>query len=253
MSGEQKDTVKGKKKDIDTNLYSEDIKPPLIPIKKATNDRKVFYVDKGKVVEADPLSIEGKSDAGTKVFLSSSPMLTDLLKEFPDAISVRYFKLGKKPPKEHIPPQKKIDFLQEMGLLSNIPVKVNNVEVAPIDLIAAMLPKQADIELEKDEDEKAKGMASFEIYITGQSKRDEKEITKSYIIKGDNDECYEKNYNNAFEYIKGSALIAGVKLMCKDKWKKPGVFTPAAFDCNSYYEAFVMEGIEIKEGEGKRF
>jgi saccharopine dehydrogenase-like NADP-dependent oxidoreductase len=253
VSGEQKDTVKGKKKDIDTNLYSEDIKPPLIPIKKATNDRKVFYVDKGKVVEADPLSIEGKSDAGTKVFLSSSPMLTDLLKEFPDAISVRYFKLGKKPPKEHIPPQKKIDFLQEMGLLSNIPVKVNNVEVAPIDLIAAMLPKQADIELEKDEDEKAKGMASFEIYITGQSKRDEKEITKSYIIKGDNDECYEKNYNNAFEYIKGSALIAGVKLMCKDKWKKPGVFTPAAFDCNSYYEAFVMEGIEIKEGEGKRF
>lgn len=253
VSGEQKETTKSKKKDIDENLYSEDIKPPLIPIKKATNDKKVFYIDKGKVVEADPLSIEGKSDGGSKVYLSSSPMLTDLLKEFPDAISVRYFKLGKKPPKEHIPPQKKIDFLKEMGLLSNVPVKVNNVEVAPIDLIAAMLPKQADLEIEKDENEKAKGMASFEIYITGQGKREGKEVTKSYVIKGDNDEYYEKNYNSAFEYLKGSALIAGVKLMCKDKWKKPGVFTPAAFDCNSYYEAFVLEGIEIKEGEGKRF
>jgi len=253
VSGEKNETVKGKKKDIDDNLYSEDVKPPLIPIKKATNDKKVFYIEKGKVVETEPLTIEGKSDGGSKVYLASSPMLTDLLKEFPDQINVRYFKLGRKPPKEHIPPQKKIDFLKEMGLLSPIPIKVNDVEVAPLDLIAAMLPKQADLEVEKEDDEKAKGMASFEVYITGQSKRDDKEVTKSYVIKGDNDECYEKHDTNAFEYMKGCAVIAGVKLMCKDKWKKPGVFTPAAFDCDSYYEAFVMEGIKIREGEGKRF
>ena len=53
--------------------------------------------------------------------------------------------------------------------------------------------------------------------------------------------------------MKGSALIAAVKLMCQDKWVKPGVFTPAAFDIDSYYEAFVAEGIKITEGEGKPF
>ena len=248
-----KETAKGRKKDIDDNLYSEDIKPPLIPIMKADNAKKVFYIEKGKVVETDPLTIEGKSYSGSKVYLASSPMLTDLLKEFPDAINVRYFKLGRKPAKEHIPPQKKIDFLRDMGLLSDKPVKVNSVEVAPIDLIAAMLPKQSEINNTKEVEEKAKGMASFEIYITGQSKKEDKEITKSYVIQGDNDECFEKYGTDAFDYVKGSALIAGVKLMCKDKWKKPGVFTPAAFDCDLYYQTFVMQGINITEGEGKRF
>ena len=254
VSGEGKEPAKGKKKDIDENLYSEDIKPPLIPVMKANDSKKVFYIEKGKVVETDPLTIEGKSYSGSKVYLASSPMLTDLLKEFPDSINVRYFMPGRKPAKEHIPPQKKIDFLREMGLLSDKPVKVNNVEVAPIDLIAAMLPKQSEINSDtKETEEKAKGMASFEIYITGQSKSEDKEITKSYVIQGNNDECYEKYDTDAFDYMKGSALIAGVKLMCKDKWKKPGVFTPAAFDCDTYYQAFVMEGLEIKEGDGKRF
>ena len=116
-----------------------------------------------------------------------------------------------------------------------------------------MLPKMSEINNTEEVEEKAKGMASFEIYITGQSKTEDKEITKSYVILGDNDECYEKYDSDAFDYMKGSALIAGVKLMCKDKWKKPGVFTPAAFDCDTYYESFVMEGLKITEGEGKRF
>ena len=64
---------------------------------------------------------------------------------------------------------------------------------------------------------------------------------------------YDKYEVNAFEYMKGSAIIAGVKLMCRDKWKKPGVFTPAAFDCEEYFKAFTMEGIEVVEGEGKPF
>ena len=252
VSGEKKDTAKGKKKDIDDTLYSEDVKAPLLAIKEAPG-KKVFYVEKGKVVEVDPMTIEGKSASGTKVYLASSPMLTDLLKEFPDAVSVRYFKLGRKPNKEHVAPQKKIDLLRDLGLLSDKPVKVGNVEVAPLDLVASVLPKQADQNSVKEVEEKATGMASYEIYITGQSKREDKELTKSYILKDFNDETYLKYNINAFEYMRGTALIAGVKLMCKDKWQKPGVFTPAAFDCDTYYQAFVMEGLDVKEGEGKPF
>ena len=53
--------------------------------------------------------------------------------------------------------------------------------------------------------------------------------------------------------MKGSALIAGVKLMCSDKWRKPGVFTPAAFECDPYYTALTKEGIIVTEGDGKPF
>lgn len=252
VSGEKKENTKGKKKEIDETLYSEDVKAPIISIKDAPG-KKVFYVDKGKVVEVDPMTIEGKSASGTKVYLASSPMLTDLLKEFPDSVSVRYFKLGRKPAKEHVAPKNKIALLEELGLLSDKPVKVGNVEVAPVDLMAAILPKQSDKMSAKDTDEKASGMASYEIYITGPDKKEGKTLTKSYILKGFNDETYLKYNINAFEYMRGTALIAGVKLMCKDKWKKPGVFTPAAFDCDTYYQAFIMEGLDVKEGEGKPF
>lgn len=261
VSGEKKPSPYNEKKekkqkeekpDIDDNLYSEDVKPPLIAI-KAEADKKAFYIKNGKAVESTSFSIEGRSASGSAVFLSSSPMLTDLIKEIPEASNVRYFKLGRKPSTIHVPPQDKLDLLKELGLLSTKPVKVGDVEVAPVDLMAELLPKMSVDESKKEVETKARGVASYEIYITGSSAKDGKEITKSYIIKGDNDEAYEKYDVNAFEVMKGSALIAAVKLMCQDKWKKPGVFTPAAFDIDSYYEAFTAEGIKVTEGEGKPF
>ena len=251
VAGERK-SQKVRKSDIDYTLYAEDVKPPIISIKN-TGDKKAFYIDNGKVVEADSMSIEAQSASGSTVYLASSPILTDIIKEFPDAVNVRYFKLGRKSPKVHVAPKDKLDVLEELGLLSNKPVKVGDVEVAPVDLLASMLPKMADADNSKNTDERVTGMSTYEIYITGQSKREDKQVTRSYTIKGDNDKTYEKYNVSAFEYIKGSALIAGVKLMCKDKWRKPGVFTPAAFDCDTYFNAFTVEGITIAEGEGKPF
>ena len=250
VAGESK--TKARKNSVDRTLYSEDVKPPLLAI-KTEPDKKVFYIEDGKVVMADSMSIEAKSSAGSTVYLASSPILTDIIKEFPDAVNVRYFKLGRKPPKVHEAPKTKMELLESIGLLSSKPVKVGDIEVAPVDVLAAILPKMADIGNEKNDEEPVTGLSSYEIYITGISKREDKEITRSYIIKGDNDQTYSKYNVSAFEYIKGSALIAGVKLMCQDKWRKPGVFTPAAFDCDTYFNAFNVEGITIAEGEGKPF
>lgn len=238
----------------DDTLYSEDVKTPETKVYTGPI-KKVFYIEKGKIIETAPMSIEGSSASGSKVYLESSPMITDLLKEIPDIYNARYFKLGRKPSQEHVPPQEKLDLLEELGLLSNKPVRVGNVEVAPVDLLAAILPKMNSnpSNAAKPVDVKAKGIASYEIYITGKNKRDENEITRSYIIKGDNEKTYEKYDINAFDDMKASSLIAGVKLMCRDKWKKPGVFTPAAFDYDIYYNAFTMEGIKITEGIGKPF
>ena len=129
------------------------------------------------------------------------------------------------------------------------------MEVAPVDLLAAVLPKMTPhaAAVSGPVEVKSKGLASYEIYITGISKKDDKKVTRSYIIKGDNEKSYEKYNVNAFEQMKGSALIAGVKLMCREKWKKPGVFTPAAFDYDSFYNALASEGIRVIEGEGKPF
>lgn len=252
VAGERK-SQKVRKSDIDYTLYSEDVKPPVSDAKNETGEM-VFYIEEGKVVEAESSSVEAQSFDGSTVYLATSPILTDIIKEFPDAVNVRYFKLGRKSPKVHVAPKEKMELLEELGLMSDKPVKVGNVEVAPIDLVAAVLPKMSDKAASKEQDDdRVEGLSTYEIYITGQSKTDDKEITKSYIIKGDNDKTYEKYNESAFEFMKGSALIAGVKLMCKDKWRKPGVFTPAAFDCESYYSAFKKEGINITEGDEKPF
>lgn len=252
VAGERK-TQKVRKSDVDYTLYAEDVKPPMLAVKNEPGEM-VFYIDEGKVVEADSSTVEAQSFDGSTVFLASSPILTDIIKEFPDAVNVRYFKLGRKSPKVHVAPKEKLALLEELGLMSDKPVKVGNVEVAPIDLVASILPKMSDKATSKEsDDDRAEGLSTYEIYISGTSKTDDKEITKSYIIKGDNDKTYEKYNQSAFDFMKGSALIAGVKLMCKDKWRKPGVFTPAAFDCESYYSAFKKEGITITEGEGKPF
>ena len=252
VAGERK-TQKVRKSDVDYTLYAEDVKPPVLEVKNEPGEM-VFYIDEGKVVEADSSTVEAQSFDGSTVFLASSPILTDIIKEFPDAVNVRYFKLGRKSPKVHVAPKEKLALLEELGLMSDKPVKVGNVEVAPIDLVASILPKMSEKATSKEsDDDRAEGLSTYEIYISGTSKTDDKEITKSYIIKGDNDKTYEKYNQSAFDFMKGSALIAGVKLMCKDKWRKPGVFTPAAFDCESYYSAFKKEGITITEGEGKPF
>ena len=254
VSGEKVSSQTGDKSEIDDTLYSEDVKAPEA-VNYTGPVKKVFYIENGKIIETLPLSMEGSSASGSKVYLASSPMITDLLKEIPDVNNARYYKLGRKPSKEHVAPKEKLDLLEELGLLSEKPVKVGNVEVAPVDLLAAILPKMtANPSAAADNVEiKAKGIASYEIYISGKSKRDDKDIIRSYIIKGDNDKAYEKYNVNAFDQMKGSALIAGVKMMCRDKWKKPGVFTPAAFDYDFYFNALTLEGIQITEGEGRPF
>ncbi len=253
VSGEKKAADKSPKKDAsDDILYSEDVKEPD-SIKRIKAERRAFYIEDGKVVETEAMTIEAASSSGSKVYLAPSPMLTDILKEIPDINNIRYFKLGRKPAHEHKAPKDKIELLEELGLLSKKPVKVGEVEIAPLDLVAAVLPKMADNGTPQETEVKAKGLASYEIYITGKGKKDDKEITKSYIITEDNEMTYEKYDVNAFDYMKGSAIIAGVKLMCRDKWKKPGVFTPSAFDCEEYMNAFSLEGIKLEEGEGKPF
>jgi saccharopine dehydrogenase-like NADP-dependent oxidoreductase len=95
----------------------------------------------------------------------------------------------------------------------------------------------------------SKGKWVLEIYITGE--KDKKEITKCYSIELDNEDCIKKYGVDAEEYLEGTAIIASVKLMSADKWKKPGVFSPASFDSSIFFDALEAEGIEIKESESK--
>lgn len=243
---------------VDETLYAEDIKAALKkdeakkPEEKETKAGSVCVVSDGKLKTIDAASVKAKSGSGINVVPVSSPVVMDFLKEIPEVPCVRCFEPGTAPVAEtvHKAPEDKIELLRSLGLLSDKPVKVGDVSVAPIDLVAEVLPKMN--QGRRSDDHPAvlkKGKAGLEIYITGE--KDKKEITKLCKIELDNEECVRKYGVDAEEYLEGTAIIAAVKLMCNDKWKKPGVFSPASFDSAIFYDALAAEGIEVKVTESK--
>lgn len=243
---------------VDETLYAEDIKAALTkddakkPEEKETKAGSVYIVADGKLKSVEAASLKAKSGSGINVVPANSPIVTDFLKEIPEVTSVRCFEPAKAPVKEtvHKVPEDKIELLRSLGLLSDKPVNVGDVSVAPLDLVAEVLPKMN--QGRRTDDHPAapkKGKAGLEIYITGE--KDKKETTKLCKIELDNDECVRKYGVDAEEYLEGTAVIAAVKLMCNEKWKKPGVFSPTSFDSSIFYEALTAEGIEVKETESK--
>ena len=262
IKGDGKSNAGSGTTEYDDTLYAEDIKAPASSsdvkkpdAKEQTKDTgkdTVFYIEGGKSTSADNSRFKAKSSAGRDVVLSNSAVVTDFLKEIPEIQNVRFFAPGSAAAAKvvHRPPEDKIELLKSLGLLSDKPVKVGNASIAPVDLVAEVLPKMSSPEKSQEKAEgPAKGKAYLEIYITGEKAG--KQLTKLYKLELDNDECMEKYKVDAAEYVEGAAIIAAVKLMCKDKWKKPGVFSPSSFDSSLFYSALQAEGIEIKETESK--
>jgi len=259
INGEvSKKTAGGKETVIDETLYAEDIKAAQTSGDKSKDDAKdkapssgkAFIIEGGKLKEIDRDSL--RAGSGKSLAVANSAIVTDFLKEIPDVGNVRYFEPYAEPAVKtvHKAPEDQIELLRSLGLLSDKPVKVGNVSIAPIDLVAEVLPK---MNAPKDKADKkaapSKGKWVLEIYVTGV--KDKKETTKCYSIELDNEECIKKYGVDAEEYLEGTAIIAAVKLMSGDKWKKPGVFSPASFNSSIFFDALEAEGIEIKESESE--
>lgn len=232
-------------------LYSEDIKNPNAG-KGVSSAHPVIHIKEGKAVQEPEFYKEAKSSEGRQVFMTSNPVVTDFLKEMPEVSEASFFEPVVRREGRKVPTAK-IEMLRSLGLLSDKPIRVGSALVKPIDVVAEVLPKQLNAvitqEEPKEEDIVYKGEAVYEIYVTG--KKNTKEFTKLYKITADNDQIREKHGISAIEYLDGSAIIAGVKLICLDKWSKPGVFTPAAFPASVYYEALKAEGILIEESDSQ--
>lgn len=230
-------------------LYSEDIKNPNAG-KGVSSVQPVVYIKDGKADQTEEYSTEGKSSSGRQVFMTSNTVITDFLKEIPEVPAVSYYEPVVRREGRRVPTEK-IEMLRALGLLSEKPVKVGNMNVKPIDLVAEVLPKRMseNIATVDNTDVVYTGEASYEIYVTGQ--KNGKILTKLYKITADNEQTLEKNGVSALEYLDGSAIIAGIRLMCLDKWSKPGVFTPAAFPSDLYYNALKIEGVVIEESESE--
>lgn len=227
-------------------LYSEDVKKPVMN-SAAGNDHPVFTIEDGVPKAEEAFTVKALSADGTTCYVSDNEIITDLIKEIPSVKNSRYLTPGVKPEKRN-PPQDLIDTLSKLGLLSETKIKVGDALVAPLDVVAEVLPKMKASE-QNGSEEALTGTYSLELYVTG--KKNGEEITKLYRISGDNDKSTKDNGCDALRYMNGTILIESCKLMCNDKWNKPGVYTPAAFDSDLLYNAMIKAGIKIEESDSK--
>ncbi|MCR4688437.1 MAG: saccharopine dehydrogenase NADP-binding domain-containing protein [Saccharofermentans sp.] len=233
---------KAAKKADEKTLFSEDVKKPQMNSAVGTA-HPVFTIKDGEPKAVEAFSVSSKSKDGKTVFVSDNDIVTDFIKEIGSVKNVRFLAPGAKP-EERIPPKDLIDTLKDLGLLSEEKIKVGEAMVSPLDVVAEVLPKM-DKPGAEGEQAPLTGKYSLEIYITGV--KDGKDLTRLYRITGDHDKSMADNGCDALRYLNGTVLIESCKLMCNDKWNKPGIYTPAAFDGELLYSAMISAGIEIEE------
>lgn len=181
---------------------------------------KALCVVNGEKKEYDPLSVTisgGIEQLGSDdLYLLNDPIVEDITKEIPEIATVRYFSTYKERSTAVI------DMLRDVGMLSDVPVEIRDgVKIAPIDFLSMVMP-------DSGQEEKITGKSILAVVLSG--KKDGKEKSVLIYAEEDNDACLGKNGVDVASYFDALAVVAGIKLICLNKWKKPGVFTACAFD-----------------------
>jgi saccharopine dehydrogenase-like NADP-dependent oxidoreductase len=231
------------------DLPSEDGEPEEEPEEEPDEMIGAVMLKDGHMVYvSDPKPAKEKS----KYYrLVSDVLITDFIKEFPDFKNVRCLKESmapkkatgpKKPTKEELKKEKKkkelLDTLEKLGLLSTEPIAVGNSAVIPREVLKSCLPVKVKPERKKKEllypDETYTPCAA--IRITG-------------ILGGKKKVMEYKVDNPDLEDVENKVAVAAAKMMCLDRWVKPGVFTTARFPNNEFMEMLALEGVNFVSEE----
>ena len=201
---------------------------------KAESERVITLQDNEKV-ESDPLSLKTEvelPDIGKNtLYLLNDPIVEDFAMEIPEVPNVRYFSTYEKKSDETI------DFLKKIGMLSTEPVEINGTKIAPIDFLAKVMPMESTKSVPQ-------GMSGSGVLVTGKKNGEDK--TYFISVSSDNQACMENNEVSVADYFDAMTLISGVKMLCRGKWKKPGVFTACAFDPDILLSAMRKEGFKYQ-------
>lgn len=199
---------------------------------RAKDEKALCYVN-GEKKEYNPLSVTVKGKiaelGNNKLYLLNDPIAEDITKEIPEIPTVRYFSTYKERSTDVI------DTLRDAGMLSDVPVEIEGVSIAPIDFLSKVMPIS-------EEDEKITGKSIMAAVLSG--KKDGKDKCVLVSAEEDNEDCMSRNGVNVASYFDALTIVAGVKLICLNKWKKPGVFTASAFDPSILLDAMRKLGFK---------
>lgn len=195
------------------------------------------YWENGRWIEIPAMSIKREYDfdkVGRKdMYLLHHEEIESLAKNIPGVKKIRFFMTFGQSYLDHM------RCLENVGMLSAIPVLYEGHEIVPIQFLKALLPDPATL------GPRTRGKTNIGCIFTG--KKDGRE--KKYYVYNvcDHEECYKEVGSQAISYTTGvPAMIGGMMLLTKT-WNKPGVFNVEEFDPDPYMEALNKWGLPWTE------
>jgi saccharopine dehydrogenase-like NADP-dependent oxidoreductase len=128
-----------------------------------------------------------------------------------------------------------LEVLHAVGLDSTTPVKVRGVEIAPRDLLAAMLPDPAQV------GDRMKGRAMVGTWVIGRKDGAPREVF--LYQKTVAEETWASFGLQAVAWQTGFNPVLGLELLARGEWGGAGVLVPEELDPDPYMAALERHGI----------
>ena len=191
------------------------------------------YWEDGHWVEVPAMSIKREYDfpqVGMKdMYLLHHEEIESLAKNIPGVKRIRFFMTFGQSYLTHM------KCLENVGMLRTDPVKVNCVEVVPIQLLKELLPDPATL------GERTVGKTNIGCIFRG--RKDGKEKTIYIYNVCDHQECYREVESQAISYTTGVPAMIGTMMVVTGMWNKAGVYNVEEFDPDPYMEALNKWGL----------
>lgn len=208
---------------------------PEINIREITQKGK--YMENGKWVETDPLSVHKTFDfpeIGPKeVYLLYHEELEPFHRHHPEIKDMKFWMTFSQNYLNHL------KVIQNIGLDSIKPIKFNGVDIVPIQFLKALLPDPGSLGI------RTKGKTCIGNLIEGVKNGK----PKKYFIYNicDHEDCYKDVGSQAISYTTGVPTMVGALMMFKGHWKEKGCFNPEQLNPTPFMEVIGKYGLPWTE------
>ena len=191
------------------------------------------YWENGRWVEIPAMSIKREYDfdkVGVKdMYLLHHEEIESLAENIPEVKRIRFFMTFGQSYLTHM------KCLENVGMLSTVPVKFEGKDIVPIKFLKTLLPDPASL------GPRTVGKTNIGCIFTG--RKDGREKTYYIYNVCDHQECYKELGSQAISYTTGVPAMIGTALVATGVWRKPGVFTTDEFDPDPYMEMLNEYGL----------
>lgn len=205
---------------------------PEINIREVTARGR--YWEHGEWVETDPLSWSMNYDfpdgiGEKKCYLLFHEELESLVKHLKGLVRARFWMTFSESYLNYL------HVLENVGMTSIKPVDYHGQSVVPLQFLASILPKPANL------GSLTHGKTCIGDRLTGLQNGEEKTVFVYNIC--DHHKCYEETGAQAVSYTTGVPAMIGTKLVSQGVWREPGVWNMEQFDPDPFMDDLNIYGL----------